>query len=107
MLFTDNYISDRFYTNDDINLFYIFNNELEKSFYSSLLGLAIGKILLLITPFNSNFNEIIKKKDNSTSDEDVYKLIIVYKIKTIFLFVIINTIVFHLLVLSYYILLYL
>ena len=88
LFFTEEYISERYNSDDNIDIIYIINNEIEKSVYSSILGLLIGKIMIIITSFQSKFNKMIREK--TSIEDEIVRLIFSYKLKIKIVFIIIT-----------------
>ena len=89
LFFTDEYISKRYNSEEKINISYILNNELTKSLYASLIGLFIGKIMIIVTSINRNFMEFKKEKKSRTHSKLFIMLIKSYKKRVIIVFIII------------------
>lgn len=66
LFFTEAFISDRYYSNEQLNIWYILKNELSKSVYAFLIGMLIGKIVALVTASTADYIKIkrIQQKTN-------------------------------------------
>lgn len=60
LFFTEDFISDRYNSTEQLNIWYILKNELSKSVYASLIGMLIGKIVALVTSSTADYIKIKK-----------------------------------------------
>ena len=64
LFFTEEYISERYNSGETLNIFYILKNEISKSFYASMIGMLIGKVLSMVTSTGVSFTKLFRcKKD--------------------------------------------
>ena len=89
IFFTEEYVSNRYTSNKKLDLLYIFTNEIKKSIYSSILGLALSKIIMLVTSVNGHFMKILRDKEDRNKSITLCKLIKSYKKKLLILLIII------------------
>ena len=66
LFFTEAFISYRYTSNEQLNIWYILKNELSKSVYASLIGMLFGKIVALVTSSTADYIKIkrIQQKTN-------------------------------------------
>ncbi len=81
-LYTDDYISNRFNNPQDTGLLYIIQNEMDKSVYSSLVGLLIGKILTMIFEAENEFRDLLRNQSSDDFKTELRELIISVKKKS-------------------------
>ena len=62
MLFTEEYITERYNTTETLDVWYVLKNELSKSVYSSLIGMFIAKFISMLLSSESSFIKLSKEK---------------------------------------------
>ena len=80
-------MSGGFYMSNEEN--YIIENEIAKSIYASLLGLALSKVIMLVTSVNGQFLKILRDKEEKNKSKTIFSLIKSYKVKLLVLVIII------------------
>ena len=92
MFFTEDYISARYHSSENLNIWYILKNEISKSVYASLLGMLIEKIIGLLISSNSEYIKIKKMKRTMDCFVELAHFLIEVKKKYIITLVIISII---------------
>lgn len=89
LFFTEEYVANRYTSDSSLNLWYIIENEIAKSIYASLLGLALSKVIMLVTSVNGQFLKILRDKEEKNKSKTIFSLIKSYKVKLLVLVIII------------------
>lgn len=71
LLFTEDYITNRYNSGDSLGIVYMLKNELSKSVYSSLLGMVIAKIVSMATASAVNIRQLMLNKNEPYFEEDL------------------------------------
>ena len=81
LLFTEDYITNRYNSNDSLGIVYMLKNELSKSVYSSLIGMVIVKVISIISSSAENIREIIARRNEPSFEKDLKREISSIKLK--------------------------
>ena len=71
LLFTEDYITNRYNSNDSLGIVYMLKNELSKSVYSSLIGMVIAKVVAIVSSSADNIRELMSHKNDPYFEEDL------------------------------------
>ena len=78
LFFTDEYISAHYNAKAPIDFYYLLKFEIPKSVYATVLGMFIGKIMMIVTSVQKKFYKIMNEKDYQIL---MYELIREFKIR--------------------------
>lgn len=62
MLFTEEYISERYNTTESLDIWYLLKNELSKSVYASIIGMFITKFISMMLSSEGSFTKLYEEK---------------------------------------------
>ena len=65
ILYTEEYITERYSTKESLDIWYIIKNEISKSVYSSLIGMFITKFVSMLLSSGKSFQKLLKEKGDS------------------------------------------
>ena len=71
LLFTEDYITNRYNSTDSLGIVYMLKNELSKSVYSSLIGMVIAKVVSMSTESAENIRELMQHRNEPYFEEDL------------------------------------
>ena len=98
LFYSDDYISDRYFTKDNLDLAYILKNELAKSVYVSLVALIVERLITLSKDAFSRYKKIKEDEKKENYNEKIEE----FKTKTIRLWIIITIVDFVLCIIFWY-----
>ena len=67
LLFTEDYITNRYNTKESLGFVYMLKNELSRTMYSSIIGMFIGKFLNMLTSSEIEFVKLTRSNKNKST----------------------------------------
>ena len=78
LFFTDEYISAHYNAKAPIDFYYLLKFEIPKSVYATVLGMFIGKIMMIVTSVQKKFYKVMNEKDYQILMYELIRVLVIF-----------------------------